>query len=120
MLARCSKYDFRNLGEIHHRNRYPDFFHRKFFSSKKIQNHFGRKKKLVEKYFLGRFFSIEKKTRPKIFDRFFFDRFFSTKICFDQNYFRPKKIREQKISNLTCVVFKSQHLTPNSNGERSK
>ena len=58
MLARCSKCDFWNLGEIPHRNRYPDFFHRKFFSSKKIQNHFGRKKKLVEKYFLDRFYVV--------------------------------------------------------------
>ena len=76
MLARCSKCDFRNLGEIPHRNRYPNFFHRKFFSSKKNQTHFGRKKKLVEKYFLGSIFLLKKN----------WSTFFSGEIIF-----RPKK-----------------------------
>ena len=75
MLARCSKCDFRNLGEIHHRNRYPIFFHRKFFSSKKIKHILVEKKSWLKNIFWGRFFCWK-----KLVD-----------IFFGEIIFRPKK-----------------------------
>ena len=81
MNARCSKYDFWNLGEIWDRNRWPKKCWAKNVSSKKIWKLFGRKflgpnifdfwsKKIVEKVnenskfwkfdFFSKFFEISK------------------------------------------------------------
>ena len=47
MIARCSKYDFLNLGEIWDRNRLPKKIGRTNIRRKKSEN-FWSKKKLVE------------------------------------------------------------------------
>ena len=73
-----------------------------------------------ETFFFDRFFFDQKKTRPKIVSTkknrpiFFDQNLFSTEF-FSANFFR-----ETKIPSLIYLLFKSQRLTPSSDGERSR
>ena len=112
MVARCSKYDFRNLGIIWDRNMWSEFFWSKNFRRKKIR------KLLVENFLGPTFFDfwskknslkqsmkiqnieIEKKSKFRNFElsltfRWFFSRFFCLeKIFFElfQDFFRFWKV----------------------------
>ena len=83
MLARCSKNDFWNLGEITHRNRYPDFFDRIFFSSTKKSKTFLSKIIFGRKIFFGSKNVWSKKNWAKNFGR----KKMSSKKNFDESFF---------------------------------
>ena len=82
----------------------------KYWNWKKMfgRNNFWSKKSVEKTWSI--FFV--KKNRPKI------NQFFRS-TCF-RPIFRSKIFRQAKIPRLICVLFKSQRLSPNSNGERSR
>ena len=130
IIARCSKYDFWNLGEIWDRNRWPKHFRAKKFRQKKSENC------LVENcldqtfsIFLSKKISLKKSMKIQNFEISIFSKFFrnfeisftfSTKKCsikkskiFGPTIFRPKSFRIFFdeiffVQNFLGHVFRSQ------------